>query len=133
MNTEIIIHPKLQHVGLTTANLDAMLEWYRKVLGLTVNNRSPVPGDAQHRAPFSAVAFASNDEMHHRISFFEVSGLSEDPDRSRHPRVQHVAFEYDTLDDLLGTYVRLRKLAGVIPDNGRMSGSEQCRGAPATL
>lgn len=114
MNTEITIHPKLQHVGLTTANLDAMLEWYRKVLGLTLNDRSAVPADAQHPPPFSAVAFASNDEMHHRISFFEVSALSLDPDRSRHPRVQHVAFEYDTLDDLLGTYVRLKKL-GILP------------------
>ena len=32
MNTEIIIHPKLQHCGLTTGNLTAMLEWYGKVL-----------------------------------------------------------------------------------------------------
>ena len=29
MNTEIIAHPKLQHYGLTTANLDAMIDWYR--------------------------------------------------------------------------------------------------------
>ncbi len=36
MNTEITIHPKLQHFGIATANLDAMLEWYRKVLGMTV-------------------------------------------------------------------------------------------------
>jgi catechol 2,3-dioxygenase-like lactoylglutathione lyase family enzyme len=36
MNTEIIIHSKLQHYGLTTGNLDAMLDWYRKVLGVTV-------------------------------------------------------------------------------------------------
>ena len=27
MNTEITIHPKLQHCGLTTGNLDGMLEW----------------------------------------------------------------------------------------------------------
>jgi len=27
-----------------------------------------------------------------------------DPDKARHARVQHVAFEYETLDDLLGTY-----------------------------
>jgi catechol 2,3-dioxygenase-like lactoylglutathione lyase family enzyme len=115
MNTEVIIHPKLQHVGIMTANLDAMLDWYRKVLGMTVNYRITVPADSHHGAPFSAVAFASNDEMHHRISFFEVPGLALDPDRGRHARVQHIAFEYATLDDLLGTHVRLKNL-GIRPE-----------------
>jgi catechol 2,3-dioxygenase len=43
VNTEIIVHPKLQHFGLTTANLEAMIDWYRKVLGMTVNHRSAAP------------------------------------------------------------------------------------------
>ena len=30
MNSEITVHPKLQHYGLTTASLDAMIDWYRK-------------------------------------------------------------------------------------------------------
>ncbi len=47
MNTEIAVHPKLQHYGLATANLDAMLDWYRKVLGMTINHRSAVPGGAR--------------------------------------------------------------------------------------
>ncbi len=111
MNTEIIIHPKLQHVGLTTPNLDAMLDWYRKTLGMTVNYRMAVP---PNRAPFTAVAFASNDEINHRMSFFEVPGASIDSHRSRHARVQHIAFAYETLDDLLGTYVRLKNL-GMMP------------------
>ena len=72
MNTEIIIHPKLQHYGLITANLDTMIDWYRKVLGMTINHRSLVPARAQNRAPFSAMAFVSNDEVNHRIVFFEV-------------------------------------------------------------
>jgi hypothetical protein len=38
MNTEMIIHPKLQHFGLTTSNMDEMLDWYRKVLGMTLNH-----------------------------------------------------------------------------------------------
>jgi hypothetical protein len=42
------------------------------------------------------------------------SGLTSDPDKSRHGRVQHVAFEYETLDDLLGTYARL-KGEGILP------------------
>jgi catechol 2,3-dioxygenase len=35
-------------------------------------------------------------------------------DRSRHKRLQHVAFEYPRIDDLLGTYVRLKRL-GIQP------------------
>ena len=106
MNTEITIHPKLQHCGLTTGNLDAMLEWYGKVLGMTVNKRVSAP----EGTPFRTVAFASNDECNHRLSFFETPGLSADGDRDRHARVQHIAFEYQTLDDLLGTYMRLKTL-----------------------
>ena len=33
MNTEIIVHPKLQHFGLTTANLDAMIELVPQSVG----------------------------------------------------------------------------------------------------
>ncbi|UCI19932.1 VOC family protein [Mesorhizobium sp. B2-1-8] len=111
MNTDIIAHPTLQHVGITTPNLDAMLEWYRTVLGMTVNNRVAVP---EGRAPFTTVAFASNDEINHRLSFFEMKSATVDPGRSRHARVQHLAFAYGTLDELLGTYVRLKKL-GMVP------------------
>jgi len=46
MNSEIIIHPKLQHYGLITANLDTMIDWYRKVLGMTINHRSLVPAQS---------------------------------------------------------------------------------------
>ena len=114
MNTEIIIHPKLQHYGLTTANLDAMIDWYRKVLGMTVNHRTSLPLTARGRAPFFAFAFVGNDEVHHRIVFFETPDAMVDPDKLRHVRVQHVAFEYQTLDDLLGTYGRLKSL-GILP------------------
>jgi catechol 2,3-dioxygenase len=106
MNTEITIHPKLQHCGLTTSNLELMLEWYRNVLGITVHNHVTAPAGS----PFKTVAFATNDEVNHRLSFFETPDASIDHDRARHARVQHIAFAYDTLDDLLGTYVRLKKL-----------------------
>jgi catechol-2,3-dioxygenase len=115
MNTEITVHPKLQHYGLTTANLEAMLDWYRKVLGMMANHhRSTAPAGVPNGPPFSALAFVSNDEVHHRIVFFEMPGLVADPDRGRHARLQQVAFEYQTLDELLGTYVRLKGL-GILP------------------
>jgi len=115
MNTEITVHPKLHHYGLTTPNLDAMTDWYRKVLGMTINHRrSAAPAGAQNGPPFSALAFVSNDEMDHRIVFFEIPGVVADPDKRRDTGLQHVAFECATLDDLLGTYVRLKGL-GILP------------------
>lgn len=110
MNTEITIHPKLQHCGLTTGNLEAMVEWYHKTIGIVVHNRVTAPAGS----PFKSVAFATNDEVNHRLSFFETPGVSIDKDKDRHARVQHIAFEYESLDDLLGTYVRLKKL-GMMP------------------
>jgi catechol 2,3-dioxygenase-like lactoylglutathione lyase family enzyme len=124
MNTEITVHPKLHHVGLTTANVGAMTDWYRKVLGMTINFRFSAPAGARNGPSFSAT-FVSNDEVHHRIVFFEMPGLTVDPDKARHARVQHVAFEYETLDDLLGTYARLKGL-GILPlmavDEGLQTG-----------
>ena len=125
MNTEIIVHPKLQHYGLATANLEAMIEWYQKVLGMTVNLRAyGASGSAEPGAVFSH-AFVSNDEVHHRIVFFDLPGLADNAEKLRHPRVQHVAFEYQTLDDLLGTYARLKGL-GILPamavDEGLQTG-----------
>lgn len=114
MNTEIAIHPQLEHYGLTTAKLDAMIDWYHKVLGMTVNHRSARSARAENGPPFSALAFISNDAVHHRLVFFEMPGLMADPDKRRHPGLQHVAFTYETLDDLLGTYVRLKGL-GILP------------------
>jgi catechol 2,3-dioxygenase len=114
MNTEIAVHPKLQHYGLATANLEPMLDWYRKVLGMTVNHRSAAPGGAQNGRPFSAFAFVSNDEVDHRIVLFEIPGAVSDPDKSRHTGLQHIAFECATCDELLGTYARLKGL-GILP------------------
>lgn len=113
MNTEITVHPKLHHFGLATANIDAMIDWYRKVLGMTINHREALPPAARN-APFSGFAFASNDEMDHRVVFFEMPGVAIDPDKRRHTGLQYVAFECATLDELLGTYVRLKGL-GIVP------------------
>jgi hypothetical protein len=55
-----------------------------------------------------------NDEVNHHIAFVELPDLVVDPDKLRHARLQHVAFEYQTVDDLLGTYGRLKGL-GILP------------------
>ncbi|MEG9435770.1 VOC family protein [Edaphobacter sp. HDX4] len=100
------------HYGLITANIDVMTEWYRNVLGMRVNHRSKIPAIARltrNGPPFLAFAFVSNDERDHRIVFFEIPRASVDPEKRQHTGLQHVAFEYASLDDLLGTYLRLKK------------------------
>jgi len=111
MNTEVVVRPKLQHFGMVTSDLDAMTEWYRQVLGMTVNFRFETE-ERPRGGPSFRAAFVSNDEVHHRIVFFEVPGFK--PEAARRAGMQHVAFEYPTYDDLLGTYVRLKGL-GILP------------------
>lgn len=43
-----------------------------------------------------------------------MPGLVIDPEKSHYVRLQHIAFAYDTLDDLLGSHARLKRL-GIIP------------------
>jgi catechol 2,3-dioxygenase len=114
MNTEITIHPRLHHLGLTTGNLEAMIDWYRKVLGMTVVHQTAAAAGGQKDAPALRAAWVSNDEANHRLAFVQLPDLTEDPDRSRHHRLQHFAFEYLTIDELLGTYARLKRL-GITP------------------
>ena len=109
MNTTYTVHPKLQHFGLTTHNLDPMIDWYGKVLGMKVNHRSD-----RMRGPWKAVAFLSNDEVNHRIALFEIAAAGAEGETRARGQLQHIAFAYDTLDDLLGTYVRLKGL-GIAP------------------
>jgi catechol 2,3-dioxygenase-like lactoylglutathione lyase family enzyme len=116
LNTEAVLHPKLQHVGLLTGDLQRLLDWYTPVLGMRLVSASSNPTAAAVDAPAAAIkaAFLSNDEVSHRLAVIEVPGLTEDPERSRHQRVQHLAFELGSLDDLLGTYLRLKRI-GIVP------------------
>jgi catechol-2,3-dioxygenase len=89
-----------------------MLDWYRQVLGMTLNHRTPSLGGAR-RTPWSSAAFVSNDEVNHRVAFFERS-RADISDGPREESLQHIAFAYQSLDDLLGTYARLKEL-GIMP------------------
>ncbi|MGA9924525.1 MAG: VOC family protein [Isosphaeraceae bacterium] len=119
-----IVRPTLHHFGLTTANLEAMLDWYGKVLGMTSNHQTSKPLGT--RGPSGVrVAWVSNDEANHRIAIVELRGLVDDLGRIHHRRLQHVAFEYPSVDDLLATYARLKGL-GIEPvltaDHGATTG-----------
>jgi catechol 2,3-dioxygenase len=102
-----LIRPTLHHFGLATAHLEEMLDWYAKVLGMTTNFQSS-------RGTEAGLVFVSNDRAHHRIALVSSPGLRDDTDRHTHVKIQHVAFEYATIDDLLNSWERLKGL-GIVP------------------
>ena len=56
----------------------------------------------------------SNDAANHRIALGGLPAFETDPDRLKHEGLHHFAFEYGSLDELLGTYLRLER-AGIMP------------------
>jgi len=93
----MIIKPKLHHVTMKTSHLDEMIAWYGKVIGAKVQFRDQV------------AAWTTNDTANHRIAFLAVPGLADDPQKISHNGMHHTAFEYDSFDDLMTSYDRLRK------------------------
>jgi len=103
----------MHHFGLKTANLEAMVDWYAKVLGMEVSQRSSTPAGAQAVCNWR-IAWVSNDQANHRIAIMALPGLTDDAQRSRRKGLHHIAFEYAGLDELLATYARLKGL-GIEP------------------
>jgi len=93
MNKVTIIHPRLQHLGMTTADTDAMINWYRTVLGMSLVHRTSSATGDQKSGPNLMAAWVSNDDANHRLAFVQLPGLIADPDRAHHQRLQHFAFE----------------------------------------
>jgi catechol 2,3-dioxygenase len=101
--TETTIRPTLHHVNFKTTRLQEMIDWYAKVVGADVNFRFP------------GGAWVANDRANHRIAFLAVPGLKDDADKVAHTGLHHTAFEYNSFDDLMSSYARLKKL-GIEPD-----------------
>jgi catechol 2,3-dioxygenase len=87
---------------LKTTRLAELIEWYGTVVGATVNYQFP------------GGAWLSNDEANHRVALVALPVFDDDEHKVTHSGAHHVAFEYETLDDLLSTYLRLKK-AGITP------------------
>jgi catechol 2,3-dioxygenase len=104
-----IIHPTLHHFGVETRHLERMIDWYARVVGMvTICSTSNALGP-EAVASMSAV-FASNDRANHRMAILSTPELKEDTHKHAHAKLQHVAFEYATIDDFLNTYTRLKGL-----------------------
>jgi catechol 2,3-dioxygenase-like lactoylglutathione lyase family enzyme len=86
---------KLAHfvVRTTPERFEEMVRWYRTLL------------DAQivFKNPFSC--FMTYDGEHHRVGIIAIPGLADRPDHA--VGIDHIAFTYASLGDLLDTYERL--------------------------
>ena len=93
------------HVVYRTHRFAEMLEWYRTVFDADVRVQNP------------AMAFLSYDGEHHRFAMIDLNVVRPDDEETEKQGlvgVDHVAYTYGSLDDLLDTYERLRE-RGVMP------------------
>ncbi|MGH8516198.1 MAG: VOC family protein, partial [Panacagrimonas sp.] len=95
-----VVPCKLAHYVIRAKRFPEMLAWYRKVFHLKTSFEAPV------------IAFLTYDEEHHRIAFLNTAHLPE-PDTMR-TGIDHIAFTYRTIGDLLNNYARLRE-EGITP------------------
>jgi catechol 2,3-dioxygenase-like lactoylglutathione lyase family enzyme len=96
---------KLAHVVYMTRRFDEMIKWYQTVFEAKVQYQNP------------ALAFLTYDEEHHRFAFANMSVLSPnstDTNVGNKLGVNHVAYTFASLGDLLETYARLKQL-GITP------------------
>jgi catechol-2,3-dioxygenase len=99
MATSEVIKPRLHHWGMRTIQFDEMTQWYARVVGFEAVLATDAPMKSQ---------FVTNDEQHHRGGFFNFPGLKDEPSRFQMPGINHLAWEYDSLDDLLASWKRLK-------------------------
>ena len=98
--SDVVTPIRFAHVVYRTGRFDQMRRWYETVLGARVVMGNPM------------LAFLTYDDEHHRIALLNVPGA---PDRSPDAAgVEHLAYTYATLADLVATYERL-KAAGIRP------------------
>ena len=96
---------KFAHVVYMTRRFDEMIAWYRNVFEAEVVYENP------------ALAFLTYDDEHHRFAFANLDLLkpgAKSPDGRGEIGVNHVAYTYASVGDLLDTYARLKR-DGITP------------------
>lgn len=94
---------KFAHVVYQTRRYDEMIAWYQEVFEARVVHRDP------------ALAFMTYDDEHHRFAFANLDVMKPGAADSRgEVGVNHLAYTYANLGDLLDTYRRL-KAKGITP------------------
>ena len=96
---------KFAHVLYMTRRFDEMISWYRDVFEAEVVYENP------------AIAFLTYDDEHHRFAFANLDVLKPEStgrDEKSEVGVNHVAYTFGSVGDLLETYARL-KHSGITP------------------
>lgn len=96
---------KIAHVVYQTRRYEEMLDWYQTVFEAKVVYQNP------------AFAFLTYDDEHHRFAFANMAAFKPDGAEAgarSDTGVNHVAYTYANLGDLLETYARLKR-AGITP------------------
>ena len=93
---------KFAHVVYRTRRFEEMLAWYQAVFGAHVQHQDP------------ALAFLTYDDEHHRFAFVNLGVI--DPQHTETDKqgligVDHVAYTYASLDQLLDHYDQLKAKA----------------------
>jgi catechol-2,3-dioxygenase len=96
----------LAHVVYRTRRFEEMLQWYVVVFDAKVQYQNP------------ALAFLTFDEEHHRFAFANLAVIRPEESDNKDDRgmigVDHVAWEYGSLLDLLENYETLKAM-GITP------------------
>ena len=90
---------QLAHVVYRTRRFEEMLAWYQKVFDAKIQYQNP------------ALAFLTFDDEHHRFALADLNVIRPDEggvDDRGMIGVDHVAWEYATLSDLLENYAELK-------------------------
>lgn len=91
--------PSLAHVVYRTRRFSQMLAWYKEVFHAKVQHQNP------------AMAFLTYDDEHHRFAFIDLSIVQpdgEDSDKHGLFGVEHIAYTYQSLEDLFQNYSALK-------------------------
>ncbi len=91
---------RLAHYVLRVRSMEESIAWYQTVVSM----------ETVHRA--EKLAFLTFDEENHRLALIETPVESEAPPGA--PGLDHVAYTFETLGDLLASYKRL-KAKGILP------------------
>ena len=109
--------PRLAHVILNTSQIQAMADWYSKVIDAEVKFQNPM------------MAFVTNDEEHHRLGFMldpshkpaepVIDEIEFNNDRiklamQRGSPINHVAFNHGSIVELMERYGQLKR-HGIAP------------------
>ena len=91
---------KFVHVVYRTRRFEQMIAWYESVFDARIQYQNP------------ALAFLTYDDEHHRFAFANLAVLQpegSDIDRRGAIGVDHVAYTYPSLPDLLSNYSQLKE------------------------